>query len=172
MTVEDEVEKCRAEIEKVRSDAERLKERCPEEAKEHLSSFENKLDRFAKEARDASARGARAGLESVIDTWNSARDRLVAHLRLIEAKSFLASARRLAGEEDFVGSKNELAAAMQCVKDAREILSGGDAHLAHLERQIEQAVAEIHATAAAATNSIEQVVAENERLLQEFRQAS
>lgn len=168
----DDVKKCCAEIEKVRSDAERLKEHCPEEAKEHLSSFENKLERLAKEAQDASERGVRAGLESVVGTWNSARDRLVAHLRLIEAKSFLASARRLAGEEDFVGSKNELAAAVQCVKDARELLSGEDAHLAHLERQIEQAVADIQATAAAATNSIEQVVAENERLLQEFRRAS
>jgi hypothetical protein len=108
-----------------------------------------------------------------VDAWNSAHDRLVAHLRLIEAKSFLSSARRLAGEEeDFVGSKNELASAVQCVKDARQLLGGEDSHLAHLERQIEQAVADIQTTAAAATNSIEQVVAENERLLQKLRQAS
>jgi hypothetical protein len=172
MTIEDEVKKCCAEIDRVRSDAGRLRERCSEEAKEDLSSFESKLEGFAKEARDASERGVRTGLQGVVDAWNSAHDRLVAHLHLIEAKSFLSSARRLAGEEDFVGSKNELASAVECVKDARELLDGEDGHLVHLERQIEQAVADIQTTAAAATNSIEQVVAENERLLQKLRQTS
>ncbi|MFQ5667806.1 MAG: hypothetical protein ACE5I7_15445 [Candidatus Binatia bacterium] len=95
-----------------------------------------------------------------------------AHLRLMEAKRFLASARRLAREGDFVAAENALSAATQDVTDARSLLPAGDAGVAELTRAIEQAVAEFRTNAQAAVANIEDAVKSSSRLLAEFDQAA
>ena len=175
MTLEEDVKKCCQEVEGVHRDAERVKRHGNDDVRKDLSSFEEKLESFTHDVREASEklnRGAREGLQRVVDAWREGRDRLAAHLRLIEAKGFLASARRLATEGDFTAARNELAAAMQDVKEATELMPGKDAHLAALNAEIERAVAEIQAAGKAATSTIEQAVAHSARLLEELKQAS
>ncbi|MFQ5666388.1 MAG: hypothetical protein ACE5I7_08130 [Candidatus Binatia bacterium] len=175
MSLEDDVRRCCDEVEGVHKDAQRVKQRCCDEAKKDLSAFEERLEQARRDVHAASEtlnRGVRQELEAVVSGWRNAHERLAAHLRLIEAKSFLAAARRLAGEGDFVGAKNELAAAMDDAKEARALMPGKDVHLAELTRGIERAVEEIHAEAEAATDRIEEAVAHNERLLEDLKQAS
>lgn len=174
MTLEDNARKCCEDIEGVGQDAERLKGSCAEEAKKDLSGFEAKLERFRAEAREVRKKldaGIREGLEGLIDAWNQTRDRLRAHLRLIDAKSSLASARRLAADQYYVAAESALTTALRQVTEARALLQKEDAHLTELVDAIEHAVNEIHEKADSAATTLEQVVACNERLLGELEQA-
>ena len=175
MTLEDDVRKCCDDIEGVRTDAERLKRTCGDEATKDLSKVESKLERLSKEAGEVRRQldaGAREGLEGLVSRWRDVRDRLRAHLRLIEAKSVLASARRLAADQYYVAAENELTVALRAVTEARASLPADDAHLAELVGAIQHAVEDIHAKADTAAATLEKVVACNERLLAELEQAT
>lgn len=175
MTLEDDVRKCCDDIEGVRTDAERLKKTCGDDATKDLSTVESKLEHFASEANEVRRQldaGVRQGLEGLVGRWRSVCDRLRAHLRLIEAKSVLASARRLAGDQYYVAAENELTVALRAVTEARDLLPADDAHLTELVQEIQHAVEDIHAKADSAAATLEKVVACNERLLAEFEQAA
>jgi chromosome segregation ATPase len=174
MTLEDNARKCCDDIEGIGQDTERLKGSCAQEAKKDLSSFEARLERFlteAKEARKKLDAGIREGLEGLIDAWNQARDRLRGHLRLIDAKSSLASARRLAADQYYVAAESELTTALRRVTEARPFLQKEDVHLTELVEEIERAVKEIHEKADTAATTLEKVVASNERLLGKIEKA-
>ncbi len=175
MTLEDEARKCCDDIENVRHDTERLKQSCADEAKKDLSTVEAKLERFLAEAGDVRKKldtGMRDGLEALVTRWRDARNRLRAHLQLIEAKSVLGSARRLASDQYYVAAENELTVALRLVNQARDLLPGADAHVTELVRDIERAVEDIHAKADTAAATLEKVVARNERLLAEIADAA
>lgn len=175
MTLEDDVRKTCEDIAGVRNDAERLKKTCGDEATKDLSSVESKLERFVSEAGEVRRQvdaGVREGLEGLISRWRDARDRLRAHLRLIEAKSVLASARRLAADQYYVAAENELTVALRTVTEARDLMPTDDAHLTELVQEIQRAVEDIHAKADTAAATLEKVVACNERLLAELEQAA
>lgn len=175
MTLEDDARKCCADIENVRHHTQRLKERCADDAKKDLSTLEAKLDRFLAEAKDVRNKldsGMREGLEALVTRLRGAHARLRAHLQLIEAKSVLASARRLAADQYYVAAENELTVALRLVNEACDLLPGADAHVTDLVREIEHAVQDIHAKADTAAATLERVVACNERLLAEIAQAA
>jgi septation ring formation regulator EzrA len=173
MTVEDEVRKCCKEIESIRHDAEKLKKRA--DTDEHLARWEHSVEPFVQQARDAGAKLEREpaeGLQKLVDGWRSARDRLAGHLRLIEAKSFLTSARRLAGQDDFVGAQNELGEAVRDVREARPQLSEHDFHLEQVAKAVEQAAAELSAKAGASIGAIEKAVERTNSLLDQLHRTS
>jgi hypothetical protein len=173
MTIEEDVRKCCKEIESVRHDAEKLKKR--DDTGEHLAKWERTVEPFTRDAREATAkldRGASEGLQKLVDRWRSARHRLEAHLQLIEAKSFLASARRLASEDDFIGAKNELIAAIRDLHEARAHLPEHDSHLNEMEKAAEQAAAEVGAKAATAIGAIEKAVQNTNSLLDKLHAKS
>ncbi len=175
MTLEEDVRKCCEDIENVQQDTERLKQSCAGDAKKDLSTVEAKLERFLTDARDVRKKldaGVREGLETLVTRWRSARNRLRAHLHLVEAKSVLASAHRLASDQYYVAAENELTVALRLVNEARDLLPGVDAHVTELVRDIEHAVEDIHAKADTAAATLEKVVACNERLLAEMGEAA
>ncbi|MFI5398025.1 MAG: hypothetical protein ACHQ9S_21010 [Candidatus Binatia bacterium] len=175
MTLEDDVRKCCNDIESVRNDTERLKKTCGEEAKKDLSSVEAKMDRFGSEAKAVRSKldaGVREGLEGLISAWRDARNRVRAHLRLIEAKTALASARRLAADQYYVAAENELTVTLQHVTEARALLPSDDARVAELVEDIQRAVADIHVKADTTAATLEKVFACNERLLAELAQGA
>lgn len=173
MTIEEEVRKCCKEIESILHDAEKLKE--SPGTGEHLAKWEESVESFARQAREAGAKLDRVpseGLQKLVEGWRGARDRLVGHLRLIEAKSFLASARRLASQDDFVGAQNELSAAVRDVREAHAQLPDHDSHLEQMERAVEQAAAELRTKAGASIGTIEKAVERADSLLDELRRTS
>lgn len=171
MALDDDVRKCCDDIDEVRESTQRLKATSGEDTAKDLSNFEAKFERFvndAKEAREKLDTGLRDGLDRLITAWFDARERIRAHLRLIEAKGMLASARRLATDQYFVAAESELTKALQLVHEASALLPGQDAHLAELANDIEQAVTDIRAKARSAASTLEKVFARNERLLAEL----
>ena len=169
MTFEDEVRDTCREIESARHDAEKLK--CCEGTGEHLAKWERVVEPFARQAHEAAAKldqGAFEGLQKLVEGWRNARNRIMAHLRLIEARGFLASARRLTSEGDFIGAKNELSAAIRDVHEAREQLPEADAHLTEVEQAVERATAELGAKAKTAMDAIEKAVKHTNTLLDEL----
>jgi hypothetical protein len=168
MTLEDDARKCCADIEGVGNDADRVRKGWVEDAKPHLANFDSKLQRFLAEAREVRRKldaGIREGLDGLVNAWRDGRDRLSAHLRLIEAKSTLTSAQRLANERHYVTAESALAGALRLIQDARDLLGTQDAHMTELVEQIEHAIREIKHEGEAAATSLEGVVAANERLL-------
>jgi hypothetical protein len=168
MTLEDEARKCCEDIEGIGNDAERVRKAGAEGAKQHLENFDSKLQRFLAEAREVRRKldaGIRDGLDGLVSAWRDGRDRLNAHLRLIEAKSTLASAQRLANDAHYVDAESALAGALQLVQDARQLMPTGDAHLDALVEEIEHAIREIKYQGEAAATRLEGVVAANERFL-------
>jgi ElaB/YqjD/DUF883 family membrane-anchored ribosome-binding protein len=175
MTLEDDVRKCCEDIEHVRDDAERLKKTCGEETKKDLSNVEAKMDRFLSEAKDVRQKldaGVREGREGLLSAWREARNRVQAHLRLIEAKSVFASARRLAADQYYVAAENELSIALRHVTEAQVLLPSDDTRVAELVEDIQRAVADIRAKADTAADTLGRVVACNERLLAELAQGA
>ena len=175
MTLEEDARKCCDDIENVRTDTARLKKCCAEDAQKDLSTLESKLEGFLTEAKDVRKKldaGMREGLEGMINRWHSARNRLRAHLQLVEAKSVLASARRLAMDQYYVAAERELTVALRLVTEARDLLSADDTHLTDLVREIEHAVEDIHVKADTTAATLEKVVACNERLLADLAQAA
>jgi hypothetical protein len=171
MTIEEDVRKCCSEVESIRKEAERLRSKCNDETRKSFSRFDSKLERFVREAGEATEKlnaGLREGLERLVAAWQGAGARLSAHLRLIEAKGFLMGARRLAGEGDFLGAENELKAAVRDVQEAQKLMPGGDEHVNQLLRDIDSAVEAIRSHGAAATADIEATLRHNDELLDEL----
>lgn len=169
MTVDEEVRKCCEEIESIRHKADGLKSRG--EADEHLARWERAVEPFVKQAREAGTKLDRApseGLQKLVEGWRSACDRLAGHLRLIEAKSFLASARRLAEQDDFVGAQNELTAAVGDLREASALLPEHDFRLRQVEEAVQQAAAELNAKASASIGAIEKAVEHTTSLLDQL----
>jgi hypothetical protein len=168
MTLEDDVRKCCEDIEGVCKDAERVRKVGNEDAKKHLAHLDSRLERFLAEAREVRRKldgGIREGLEGLVTAWRDGRDRVSAHLRLIEAKSTLASAERLAKDGHYVAAESAVASALRLVQEARELLGTEDAHLSELVEKIERAIQDIKQEGKAAAARLEEVVAANERLL-------
>lgn len=173
MTLEDDVRRCCEDIEGVHNDAERVRKCCADDAKQDLSKFESKLEDFRRQAHEARQRldsGLREGFEGLVATWREGRDRLHGHLRLIEAKSSLASARRLGKDQYYVAAERELTTALRLIQEARPLLPAKDAHLKELLEQIEPAIEDFKQESQAAAARLESVVATNERLLVELGQ--
>jgi predicted RNase H-like nuclease (RuvC/YqgF family) len=167
MTLEDEVRKCCEDIEKLQRETKDLKGHCAEEVKEDVSGLESKLERLLRESRAAGKPGAPLPqpLEAVLAAWRHGCDRLRTHLKLVEAKSNLASARRLADDQYYVAAESALTTALRQVTDARAALPADDPELTALVQEIERAVADIHAKADSAAATLEKLVAHNEQLL-------
>ena len=145
------------------------------EVQRHFSVLDRWLGRLANDAREATDKlgsGTREGLERLVEAWRDAQSRLSGHLRLIEAKSFLIAARRLAAEGDFVAAGNELAAAIRDAKEAAGFLPSKDAHVVELTREIDQAAADVKAKAASTVAHIEDALQRNEQLLEELERAA
>jgi len=173
MSIDDEVRQCCEDIEEVRNDADRVRKAGAEEAKKHLADFDSKLARFLHEAREVRQKldaGIREGLEGLVNAWREGRDRLRAHLRLIEAESMLASARRLAKDQYYVAAESELTSALRAVREAGRSFPAEDAHLTELVQKIERATRYIKEEGEAAAARLEEVVETNERLLAELEQ--
>lgn len=173
MSKDDDLRKCCDDIEEVERNVKRLKTSGGDQAKQDLSKFEVKFERFVRDAREASQKlGAdmREGWEGFVTAWKEAENRMRTHFRLIEAKGMLASARRLAKDQYYVAAESELMAALRIVVDAQmnSLVPGKDPYLAELVKEIEQAVTDIRAKAQTAAAALEKVVASNERLLAEF----
>lgn len=168
MSLEDDVRKCCDDIERVHSDTKRVKTSHAAATKEDLSKLEAKVGRFRHEAAEARKKldsGVREGLEGLVNAWRDARDRLRGHLRLIEAKSVLKSAQRLAADQYYVAAEKELAVVLALVKEAQPLLPRRDTELADLVQRIERAVADIRTQASTTAAALEQVATDNERLL-------
>ena len=173
MTIEDDVRECCDDIEEVHNDAERLRRDSADEAKEHLAKFDSKLEQFLHDAREVRQKldaGIREGLEGLVSSWRARRDRLRAHLRLIEAENMLASARRLAKDQYYVAAESELTSALRLVQETGMLLGAEDASLTELVQKIERATREIKEQGQAAAERLESVVETNERLLAELEQ--
>jgi ElaB/YqjD/DUF883 family membrane-anchored ribosome-binding protein len=173
MSVDDDARKCCEDIEEVRNDAERVRKAGAEGARKHLANFDSKFERFLHDARDVRQKldaGIREGLEGLVTTWRERRDRLRAHLRLIEAEDMLASAQRLAKDQYYVAAESELTSALKAVQEAGALLPAADAHLSELVQKIERATQEIKEEGQAAAARLESIVETNERLLAELEQ--
>jgi hypothetical protein len=168
MTLEDDARKCCEDIEEVGNDVERVRKAGAEDAKQHLEKLDSKLQRFLAEAREVRRKldaGIREGLDGLVTAWRDGRNRLSAHLRLIEATSTLASAQRLANEGHYVEAESALAGALRLAQDARELLGTEDARLNELVEKLEYTIREIKYQGEAAATRLEGVVAANERFL-------
>lgn len=175
MALEDDVRHCCEEVDQMRERAKQAKKQAPPELRRHFSSLEGCIERFSGEARQAAEKlrsGTREGLDRMVETWREAQGRVSGHLRVIEAKSFLVSAKRLATEGDFVAAGNELAAAVRDAKEAARFIPSKDEHLVELTREIERAAADVEAKATSTTAHIEDALKRNERLLEELDQAT
>jgi hypothetical protein len=173
MSIDDDVRRCCEDIEKVRDDAERVRKAGAESARKHLANFDSKFERFlhdAGEVRQKLDAGIREGLESLVTAWRERRDRLRAHLRLIEADNMLSSAHRLAKDQYYVAAESGLTSALKLVQEAGALLPAEDAHVAELVQKIERATREIKKEGEAAAARLENVVETNERLLAELEQ--
>jgi len=173
MTLEDDVRRCWEDIEGVHNDAERVRKSCADDAKPDLSKFDSKLEDFRRQAHDARQKldsGLREGFEGLVATWREGRDRLRGRLRLIEAKSSLASARRLAKDQYYVAAERELTTALRLIQEARPLLPAADGHLKELLDEIEHAIEDFKQESEAAAVRLESVVTTNERLLVELEQ--
>lgn len=171
MALEDDARRCCEDIESVRSDVERVRKAGSEDAKRHLAQLESKLERFVRDARDVPQKlesGIREGLEGLVTGWREGRDRLSAHLRLIDAKSTLASAQRLAKDQYYVAAESALTSALRQIQEASASLPAEDAHVNELVEKIQRAIVEIKEEGEAAGARLESVVAMNERLLAEL----
>lgn len=168
MAQEDDLRKCLEDIEGVKADANRLRTRWAEGAKEDLSRVEPKIDKFKRDAREWSeklASGIREGWDEFVAAWRGSSDKMRANLRLIEVKNILVSARRLAAEQYFVAAEAELTAALRIVLEARAVLPPDDPKIVELVRDIDRAVAEIRLNGQVAAFQLEKVAASNEKLL-------
>lgn len=173
MTLEDDVRSCCDDIEGVHDDAQRVRETGAEEAKQHLAKFDSKLEHFLRDAQDVRRKldaGIREGFEGLVEAWRNTRDRLRGHLGLIEAKSNLASAQRLAKDQYYVAAQSALTTALRQTQEARALLGSEDAHLNELVEKIERVVEDVREQGQAAAERLESVVATNERLLDELEQ--
>lgn len=169
--LDDEIRKCCREVEGMEREVQRLRVQGGDEAKQSLSRFDAKWQRFVHEVHETSERwnaGARQGLDHIVGSWRGVYDSLRAHLRVVEAKGFLMSARRLTGQEEFVAAENELESAVQDFKEAQSLLPEQDTHLRELVGDIETAVTEIRGKAATATERIERVLARATHLVEEL----
>ena len=174
MTVEDEVRQTCDDIEGLRQGTDRLKQACPEEAKPELSSLEGTLQHFVHDARDARAKldaGMREGFESLVSSWRERRDRLHAHMHLLEARSALASARRLADDQYFVAAEAELTTALRKVREALERMPA-DAAMNALVAEIQSAIADVREAGRLAAAKLEEIAAYNQTLLSEITSAA
>ena len=116
MSIEDDVRQCCDDIEDVRNDAARVRMAGAEDAKQHFAKFDSKLDRFLHEAREVRQKmdaGVREGLDGLLTAWRDGRNRLRAHLRLIEAENMLTSAQRLARDQYYVAAESALTSALR-----------------------------------------------------------
>jgi hypothetical protein len=173
MSIEEDVRECCDDIEDVRNDAERVRKAGAEGTKQHLAKFDSKLERFLHDARDVRQKldaGIREGLDGLVTAWRGRRDRLRAHLRLIEAENMVASAQRLAKDQYYVAAESELTSALRKVHEAGPLLPAEDAHLGELVDKIERATRAIKEQGQAAAERLEGVVEINERLLAELEQ--
>ena len=171
MTLEDDVRRCCDDIEGVHHDVERVRKSCADDAKPDLSKFESKLEDFRRQAHEARQKldeGLREGFEGLVAAWREGRDRLRGHLHLIEAKSSLASARRLAKDQYYVAAERELTTALRLIQEARPLMPAEDAHLKELLEEIEHAIEDFRQESKAAAARLETVVITNERLLAEL----
>jgi hypothetical protein len=159
---------CCDDIEGLRNDAERVKKSGAEDVTKHLTSLKLQLEPFTREARQIRKKldaGLREGLEELVAGWRNARGRLQAHLRLIEAKSTLASAERLAKGQYYVAAESALTTALRLLEEVRTLTPSKDAHLTDLVQKMERAVERFKRESQAAAARLQSVVAMNERLL-------
>ncbi len=173
MSIEDEVRQCFEDIEDVRNDAERVRKADAENAKKHLAKFDSKFDRFLHDAREVRQKldaGVREGLNGLVTAWRERRDRLRAHLRLIEAENMLASAQRLARDQYYVAAESALTSALRLVQESCALMPAEDAHLTEMVHKIEHATRDIKEEGQAAAARLEGVVEMNERLLADLEQ--
>jgi len=175
MALEDEVRKCCEDIEQLHRETQDLKGRCAEEAKKDLTGLEGRLNRLLSESRPAAKApdaAVRQAVEGLLHAWRKGRDRLRTHLKLVEAKSNLATARRLADDQYYVAAESALTTALRQVAEARATLPADDAELTGLVQEIERAVADIHVRADSAAETLEKLVAHNEQLLAAIEKAA
>jgi hypothetical protein len=168
MPLDDEVQRRSDELKRLREETDRVKKNSPAEVGGHLARFEKRLEKLAGEVRDTARKlesGVRGELEEMLRAWDEAKTRMGGHLRLIEAKAFLVSAKRMAAEGDVIGAENELASAIADAKEASQLLVGDDT-LEKLTREIMQAAASLRAKAASLTADIESAVRRTEDLLE------
>ena len=171
MTLEEDVRRCCDDIEGVHENAQRVRESGAEEAKQHLAKFDSKFEQFLSNAQDVRRKldaGIREGFEGLVEAWRDARDRLRGHLGLIEAKSNLASAQRLAKDQYYVAAESALTTALRQAQEARALLGSEDAHLNELVEKIERVVEDVREQGQATAERLEGVVTTNERLLEEL----
>lgn len=168
MAQDEDLRKCLEDIEGVQADARRLRRRWADEAKDDLSRVEPKIEKFKRDARETSekfAEGIREGWDEFVAAWRGSTDRMRAHLRLIEVKNVVASARRLAAEQYYVAAEAELTAALRMVLEARAVFPPDDPKVVELMRDIDRAVSEIRVNGQAAAAQLEKIAASNEKLL-------
>ena len=173
VSIEDEVRQCCEDIEEVHNDAERVRKAGEQTGKQHLAKLDSKLDRFLHDAREIRQKldtGIREGMEGLVNAWRATRDRLRAHLRLIEADNMLASAQRLARDQYYVAAESELTSALRLVQEAGALLPADHAHLTELVQKLEGATQKIKEEGQAAAARLEDVVRTNERLLADLEQ--
>jgi hypothetical protein len=166
-----DVRACWDDIERFRNDATRLRKSGAKNVTKHLANLESQLEPFAREARKIRQKldaGLREGLEEVEAAWRNGRGRLQAHLRLIEAKSTLASAERLAKGQYYVAAESTLTTALRLLQEARRLMPSKDARLTELVQKMEHAVERFKRESLAAAARLRGVVALNERLLAEL----
>jgi len=175
MTLEEEVKECCEDIEDVHKEASQLKESCPEDAKKDLSGIEEKLEHFLSEARAAREKldsGVREGFEGLVSGWRETRDRLQAHMRLLEAKNSVLSAQRLTGDQYYMAAESALTTSLHKIQEAAALLPNGDAHLSALIEEIERVSADIREKAAATAKALAEITAANERLIAGLKHAA
>ena len=173
MSIDDEVRRCCDDIENVRNEAGRVRKAVEPDAKQHLAKFDSKIERFLHDAREVQQKldaGIREGLDGLVTAWRERRDRLRAHLRLIEADNMLASAQRLARDQYYVAAESQLTSTLRLVQEAGALLPTEDAHLTELVQKIERATQEIKEEGQVAAERLEGVVETNERLLADLEQ--
>lgn len=173
MTLDDDVRECCDDIESVNTDAGRVRKAAAEDVKKHCAKVDSQLERFQRDAAEARKKleaGIRDGLDGLVSAWREGRNRLRAHLRLIEARSVLASAQRLAKDQYYVAAESELTSALRLVREACTLLGTEKPPASELVEKIEHAIADIKREAQAAGEQLESVVATNERLLANLEQ--
>jgi hypothetical protein len=110
-------------------------------------------------------------VEPLVVGWRRGRGWVSGHALLVEAKAFVASARRLAGEGDLLAAENELEAAAEDTLEAAARLPAGDAHLTDIRIEIGVVATIVRSRARDMSRNFERALARRMRLVDEIEEA-